>query len=78
MPEEPALNVFGLRCLYNFVHKCWEAWRFINEHVDMKMFFKRIKFGPLNGDEDNPRIEEVRVSIRNRWMARRSGRETAC
>ena len=51
-PEEPVLNVFGLRCLYNFVHKCWEAWRFINQHVDMKMLFKRIKFGPLNGEED--------------------------
>ena len=51
-PEEPAVTVFGLRCLYNFVHKCFEAWRFITVETTIMLTLKKIKWGPLNGDMD--------------------------
>jgi hypothetical protein len=51
-PEEPGITVFGLRCLYNFVHKCFEAWRYITIETTIMLVLKKIKNGPLNGDLD--------------------------
>lgn len=67
--DEPYIVSFALKCLYNFVYMCFEAWRVLTVETDVMKILRKIRGSHLCGHEDVAReLRRVELALEeNGW-----------